>query len=83
MGYIEAASGKWTKPVAYQLLTYEENKSLWTNWFKTMSGDIGIYESRTMNAEDNYLNSLKQFEGETRIDCGSRVTSFERIAFDL
>lgn len=90
MGYRELYKGKYAKPVACNLFTFEIDKMLWTNWFKrTKEKDqLLIWNSEEFTEKDKewkdhtleeaFLAWLKMTEGLTRLDYnGNTYSNFE------
>lgn len=85
MGYRELKQGVWAKPVAFHLFLFEEDKMLWTNFFKTPDkNSICIWNSEEykekdweVDGEPNFLLFLKYTEQYTRIDVRNTESHFE------
>lgn len=68
MHYREARPGKWCKPVGYHLLTFEEDRREWTNWFLGANNDgtgqpISRWSAAVLPADTDPLHFLKEQEG--------------------
>lgn len=98
MGYREIEEGKWAKPVGYHLFTFEEAKSLWTNWCYGADEKIHIYESHPWLPDSAYhpnhkprepestrfIVDLKTWEAYTRISIpGTTTGQFHLSAIDI
>lgn len=74
MGYRKMKEGVWGKPIGFQLLTYEEDKDLLTNWFlsptnKSCIWNTGIIKGKESNiTEIDALRQIKCFEVYTKLD---------------
>ncbi len=84
MGYREVKEGRWAKPIAYQLFTFEEATNEWTNWFKDVHGNLGRWNSIGLITDADFLSRLKMAEYDTRTNTYSNVdTAFHLSAVDL
>lgn len=83
MGYREVKRGQWMKPIGYQCFVYDEKTERWSNWFKSKSGGVEIYESKLIKDNVPHLDQLKQFEAFTRtnvvVDCNSKFEVYELL----
>jgi hypothetical protein len=81
MGYHEASPEKWIKPVGFHLFTYEEEVTLWSNWFVSTSGTILPYAGSRWCDQVAPLYWLKECEGYARVNVAtSHGSHFELSA---
>ena len=88
MGYKEQKPGQWLKPIGYQCLHYHEGRNMWTNYFKSVSGEVMSYELKQLNDDTgrfgSYVKQLKEWECFTRTDMWVNGNSeFELGGIDL
>jgi len=92
MCYQEVKPGHWFKPVGYGLFIFEENIAMFTCFFKSTVGTIGIWNSKRFGNESLgydtdrhvFLMMLKEEEANSRINvCPESNSHFELGAFDL
>lgn len=58
LGYRETKKDIFAKPVGFNLLTYELNRNIFTNWIIGKNGETLIYEENVF-AEEGIYNFLK------------------------
>jgi len=70
MGYRELRINVWAKPVGFHLFMFELDKKLFTNYFKSNTGELCIWNSEIYEPDENvkndFLNFLKYTECYTR-----------------
>ena len=86
MGYREVKESTFAKPIGCGLFTYELDKRLWTNWFKSQD-KIHIWKSEEFTksneewedhtVEEAFLSWLKVTEGLARLDYNNSQSQFE------
>lgn len=63
MGYRLMSPNVWGKPFGYNLLTYETDKNLWTNWFTSIDKNPLIWNNHTFKTDsDSELTLEEQFK---------------------
>jgi hypothetical protein len=75
MGYHELRPKVWLKPVGFQLFMFEEEKLLWTNWFRPLDDPKpAIWQTERVHLDVGHfgelLYQLKFIECYTRTDIG-------------
>jgi len=87
MGYRSLKPKIWAKPVAFHLFLFEEEKLLWTNFFKGVDGQMLIWNTETYKEKDwevdgkeEFLLFLKYTEQYTRIDTRNVDSEFEFLS---
>lgn len=84
MGYNEVKTGRWFKPISYQMFSYFEKTNEWSNWFYSVKGEIAVWETKTLDKNLEPLQQLKHFETFTRTNIHTNFNSqFEIICYDL
>lgn len=81
MGYLEALSGSWLKPVGYSMFTFHEGLGRWGCYFKAATGDrILAWQTKDLPTDPSPLQLLEWLKGNeawSNINVGSRESSFE------
>jgi len=87
MGYREEKPGKWLKPIGFCLFSFEEDRSEWTNWFRSAdNGQPAIWESKkidTTMSDRHLLITLKTLEACTHLVYSNGDSEFQLKAIDL
>lgn len=65
MCYREVKPGKWLKPVGLHIFSYEEDKKLWSNWFKDATGKISLWQSEEI-VDGDFIVCLKELEAYSK-----------------
>jgi len=72
MGYTKCEPNKWLKPVGFQVFSFDEETLVWTNWFKSMQGEVMRMDAKEMRRDfadaGDPLSQIKHFECWTRTD---------------
>jgi len=82
MAYREVSPGKWLKPIAYQCLSYYEVDNEWICWWtQGLPKKIAIWNCKEFSHDigkfGTYLQQLKRFEFETRLQTNCNDSEFE------
>lgn len=70
--YREVKDSVWAKPVGYHLFTVREKIMRWENWFRSISGELLVYDAHSIAPfEDrDHLSMIKGCEAYARINAG-------------
>lgn len=85
LSYSEVKTGIWMKPVGFHLFAFRESDSMWLNYFLAGTGEILVWESKTVEPNDlndvgAIIHCLKHWEAYTRINIAASAQSEFQIS---